>query len=66
MLFRKLHIIISVVKKRRRTFQDATKIITCCTEKVTKKTASFSKQFVPVQTVLNNDFLKAVEKDRQG
>lgn len=51
---------------KKSNFQDAVKIVRLCMESVARKTASVSKQFVLVQTTLNNDVLKVVEKDKQG
>ena len=51
---------------KKSNFQDAVKIIKLCMESAARKTASVSKQFVLIQTSLNKDVLKIVEKDRQG
>jgi hypothetical protein len=51
---------------KKSNFQDAVKVLMLCMETVARKTASVSKQFVMVQTVLNSDVLKVVEKDRQS
>jgi Uncharacterized protein conserved in archaea len=51
---------------KKSNFQDAVKILKLCMETVARKTASVSKQFVLIQTVSNNDVLKAIEEDRQS
>lgn len=51
---------------KKSNFQDAVKILKLSMETVAKKTASVSNQFVLIQTVSNNDVLKAIEEDRQS